>query len=492
MKRQHPVIAVKYAVKNIWLLIFPLLRGLLTLQFSLEQIFVWLQGAWFDILIILLIIAIGIWRWRYTLFSISDSCFHYRSGKFLRISSTIPFCSISTVSCVKSPVFRLMKGVRVNIDTNSGSFKGADIQLIMRRGDSDILLDALAEQGISEETYIYKPKFWSTLFFSFAFSSTLSGALYAAALFSETGRIIDAAVLTEQINNATEILPIKISPYAIALSLIVIASWMLSFIINVVKYSAFTLKKEDSFIRINTGIITLRRHHINPLKINYTDIRQNLITKICRVTSVSVNCSGYGKSRKEIPVFVPITTKSRMRCVLGKIFPNLSVAENTLHPRRTALGRYIAVPLLSITFFICAAYFSARINKTLSELIFFAALMAAVPYAIMLFTRVAAYLCDGCGLSGNEVILRCSPGLSLRTIVIPTENIARIVLRQSLFQRLSRNCDIVFFARSERRSSYKVRSVRLRDAYQFLQKIGFSRHHLQREYAPRNAKTRGK
>ena len=61
--REHPIKILRYSAKNLWLLIFPLLRSLRFYPFSLQKLIDWGAGAWFDLLVALLILGIGTLRW---------------------------------------------------------------------------------------------------------------------------------------------------------------------------------------------------------------------------------------------------------------------------------------------------------------------------------------------------------------------------------------------------------------------------------------------
>ena len=63
MYHEHPLRILRYSAKNIWLLIFPLLRGLRTYHFSKEFFYAWIQGAWKDIFVIGVILLFGFIRW---------------------------------------------------------------------------------------------------------------------------------------------------------------------------------------------------------------------------------------------------------------------------------------------------------------------------------------------------------------------------------------------------------------------------------------------
>lgn len=60
---EHPIKILRYSAKNLWLLIFPLLRSLRFYPFSLQNFVEWGAGAWFDLLVALLILGFGALRW---------------------------------------------------------------------------------------------------------------------------------------------------------------------------------------------------------------------------------------------------------------------------------------------------------------------------------------------------------------------------------------------------------------------------------------------
>ncbi|MFR4197867.1 MAG: hypothetical protein ACLT2C_01765 [Ruminococcus sp.] len=60
---EHPIKILRYSAKNLWLLIFLLLRSLRFYPFSLQNFVEWGAGAWFDLLVALLILGFGALRW---------------------------------------------------------------------------------------------------------------------------------------------------------------------------------------------------------------------------------------------------------------------------------------------------------------------------------------------------------------------------------------------------------------------------------------------
>ena len=59
----HPVDIVLSVSRFLGLLIFPALRALYSLLFTMDHLIDWLRGAWFDLIVIFLIVGLGFIRW---------------------------------------------------------------------------------------------------------------------------------------------------------------------------------------------------------------------------------------------------------------------------------------------------------------------------------------------------------------------------------------------------------------------------------------------
>lgn len=84
--REHPIKILRYSAKNLWLLIFPLLRSLRFYPFSFQNLIDWGAGVWFDLLVALLILGIGTLRWH--------ACIYYFDEVTIR-SRAASCCSVS-------------------------------------------------------------------------------------------------------------------------------------------------------------------------------------------------------------------------------------------------------------------------------------------------------------------------------------------------------------------------------------------------------------
>ena len=82
--REHPIKILRYSAKNLWLLIFPLLRSLRFYPFSFQNLIDWGAGVWFDLLVALLILGIGTLRWHACIYYFDEVTIRSRSGILLQ------------------------------------------------------------------------------------------------------------------------------------------------------------------------------------------------------------------------------------------------------------------------------------------------------------------------------------------------------------------------------------------------------------------------
>ena len=122
MLHEHPIKILRYTAKNLWLLIFPLLRSAHFFPFSAKEIAAWLHGAWFDLLICVLILTYGAIRWYFCGFMYNTEVIRRQSGILLKRETEIPCSSITSVTEEHAFFLRPFGAVRVSIHTGAVIF----------------------------------------------------------------------------------------------------------------------------------------------------------------------------------------------------------------------------------------------------------------------------------------------------------------------------------------------------------------------------------
>ena len=303
--REHPIKILRYSAKNLWLLIFPLLRSLRFYPFSFQNLIDWGAGVWFDLLVALLILGIGTLRWHACIYYFDEVTIRSRSGILLQRVTEIPLERIASTVEEHPFYLRPLRAACLRISTAAGAMPDADMQLTLYLRDLHRLRQNIPvlQNGKSEEAAYHTPA-WRTMLFSALFSSSFSGALYIATLFFQGGRItsdlleqFQAQQLLEDATDRASTAFHGVPRIAVTIGIIILALWLISFGRNLLRYGRFKMRFGSEFISVHTGIITRRRYHLRDTAIIFPDLRQNLVMKIFGMVSLHIRCPGYGSRR---------------------------------------------------------------------------------------------------------------------------------------------------------------------------------------------------
>lgn len=480
MKNQHPIKIFSYCSKNMWLLIFPLLRGLTAIKLmDFQSLYSWFEGAWFDILIVLFIFLTGFMRWKFSRFKAEDDRIVYQNGIFMRTIIDVPYSKVTSFTIENQFFLRFFKASVLYIDTSSGKFGENDLKITVSRKDA-IMIQKNIEHYFAEFKkellgnyhYKYKPKWFSMFFFSFIFSSTLTGVIYIAIFFIKSGKIVEEIIQERMIDKLSDVsrtvseqVPLKISPLAITIALFFIGSWLISFIANIIRYTKFKIAVAGKIAEIHTGVLTKRNYYINTSKINYIDLRQSILTKIAKVMSINVNCSGYGNSRKEIPVFVPLMHKNHAVPALKAMLPDAPAFHRVDYkPSLRFLWRYTWKAVLLCVGFAVLYFAADYFFPVYHDAYIFVLIMAEIPSAWFGIVNIISNCTSGVSAYEGNICIKYSRGYVFHTVLARTDKIVKSVISQSIFQKFTKTCDISLYINSEFSLYHKVKSIKIADA----------------------------
>ncbi len=477
MHREHPLRIVRYSIKNIWLLIFPVLRSLLSFRATPESVIRWFRGAWFDLLILLCILGFGWLRWYCRRFYVEKNDICVQEGLFLQHIRYFPMQSLSALTLEYPVWLRPFKGMYLCADTASGASHHSDLRLLIRKEDATLFLHAVPKlrTRFKQRRNVHP---WRIILFSIVFSSSLSGAIYTAAFWFQGGRItrelIEEFDLVQRFGEVSEEVASHlygISPAAVTIGIIVLSTWFLSLVNNLLRYWGFTMRADSHTLHVRSGILTKRSFRLNTDKINYIDLRQNFMTKLCGIFSLAVNCPGYGSRRGAIPVCLPILTKREVSDALPLIFPQASLQKPQLKSPLTAWWGYVWLPLLGAAAIIPAAYILERLFPRVEEVIGFLQLMLLIPCLWKLIIQIAALLTSGVSVTDSQICLRCCKGFVFHTIIAGTNKIVKVRIYRFPWQRWFGKCNVVFYFSSERRRGWLLKNLDMEKTAEILKKI---------------------
>ncbi len=469
MYHEHPLRILRYSAKNIWLLIFPLLRGIRTIRLDTDRLYAWFRGSWFDIAVIGIIIMFGYIRWHFSGIELADSEIVRWEGITAKIRTVIPYSSVSSVT-VEKPFYLIpVRAIKIKCDTSAGRYRSADMQLMVTGrfcGEFLKRVPDVNEKNKIDDIPETNP--FSVLLFSVFFSSGFSGSVYIATFFLKGGDIAHDIInvsldrLTETTTRLADRLLMHIPSAAVLVGVFFIAAWLISFLVNFFRYMGFTVDGDEYCLKISCGLFNRREYRITAAHINYTDLRQNLIMKFIGAVAVNISCAGYGSAKNHLPVLFPVKKEKSIGNTLEKI-GIFSGVKNDFRPKSDGWWQYIWQPVIISALIFPAHMLVKKLVPEISELTFFFAVMFEIPLLWYITAKLTAFFTSGISIYDDKIMVRCSKLAGFHTVVAERNRLVKIELQQSVFQKVSNRCSICLWFGGEERSHFKVKAMRVSD-----------------------------
>ena len=466
MHREHPLRILRYSTKYLWLLIFPIIRGAYHFA-TKEDFFKWLRGTWFDLLILAAILGFGWLVWYFREFTIKKGQIYVQDGILITRRRYMPLKNLSAMTIEHPLWLRPLGGAYLYADTASGLLEATDIKLMIRRQDEKMFREAVPHIRQEERHHFrHHGGIWRVLLFSLIFSSGLSSAVYLALFWFQSGRIardlIQEFQLTEHLNTISEELASRllgIPPAAVTIGIIILSMWLLSFIRNVIRYGGFEMQSNQQVVSIRSGLVTRRSILLINRKINFVDIRQNLLTKLCRISSLAVNIPGYGNQQGSIPVCLPILTQRELNETLPMLFPDLRITRRTMKPPWHSWYGYICMPMYAGLAVIPVMHYARKFLPQIRVIMEFAPqimdvldflqLMLFIPIIWKLIIQIVAFSTTGLSITEGRICVRYCDWTTFHTVIADTDTIVKVRIHQHFWHRWTKKCHVIIYFRSE-------------------------------------------
>lgn len=463
-RRTHPISIAFNLGRVLYLLLIPLLRGFISaLRGGFSQ---WLSGAWMDILVFLAMLGIAVLVWQNALFRYDDRCIEITSGLLNRRRTSIPWERVAAVTLTGPFYLRPLRVVRLRADTIGGSFRDADISILLSDKQAREMINS--RKAVSDVTLgrIHQPTTASIVALSLLTSHSFGGIVFISTFISQAGRLLGkgfSQMLIGTFEEAARSLAFGLPPAAAATAYILIAGWLIGFLLSFVRYKNFTLIRKKDILNISGGIFTKREYFIQHSDVNFIDIRQSVTTRVLKLYSLYLSAVGYGKQKDDISCVIPTESGARFEESLKRVFPGMAPAARSFAPGRSGILKFTGLPAFCILAIAAAMAAFLRLFPLWSGFIWFVGLMACAPALVFLIVRVIEYLSSGISFQDGCYTLRYSRGLSLHTVVIPEGKVVSVELRRSLFQKAGPYCDVRIGSRAEGRSIHLCRGLVMDD-----------------------------
>ncbi len=466
-RRQHPVKLVSYTSKNLWLLLIPLTKRLIASHFNLKE---WILFNWVDIISITGVFAIAVLRWIFISFRIESDGLVANTGLFGMVRTKVYYSQITTVSFCQSWYGRPFGAHTIYVETNAKTVSREDVRLVISRSNAQRLYGLVSSVSGGKTRATYEPLKRNLFVFSLLFSSAFAGMLLYGTFMFELNRLVGTEMEQELLDRVNgEISKIdsrmlnltKTIPRAILLiGGLVIGGRVISFLATMARHWSFTVSRTDRQFLIKSGVLIKRRHIINRSRVNYYDLTQTLLMKIFGICSVTLDCTGYGKSRREISALIPITTYDSMNASLEMLVPGMAHTEpEVLTGSANDVRRFVSGPvllcLIPVVIIRLLDKYVPDHNPDLNAIL----AIITVPMIWLVIVKTASAFGTGIGFDENGCVLCYCKWYRFHRILLPREHISMIRITRNPFQLLNDTCMLRVYTTGEKRRPHRINFI---------------------------------
>lgn len=471
--KMHPVL-ILYGIKHfIFLLIIPLLRGLVYYLVN-SSVSLWVKGSWIDITTLMVIIWLSVIKWyNYNIYYDDDKLI-ISFGDFINEKILIKRKDISHVFVQMPFYLQFINALKIKINTfNEVAIPGAKNIILNKNqlnklnliNENNIKNKPVNSSNLSLHSTLY------TAVLSLVMSNSFAGVLLASTFISASGKLLGDQFKKEIYGSFTKItkkLAFGFPPAGVAITYVLIGGWCIAFIRNLILYTNFSVKKKHNRLIIKSGIININKNYIHLDDVNYIDIVQNLFTKLAKLCSVFV----YTKdARNGEVVAVTAISKTLLDKNINKLFnKNIKNLNKTnFRPKKTSFISYVYLPisLFCATFLVIKSLINTCNNW--KEFLVFINLMLAIFWGWLTIIKIINFLTCGFEFQNNNFIIKCSKIFKFHTIITPINQVSKIEINQSIIQKYFNTCSVIIYTNSK--SKYNVNSINFEKVKQFLQNL---------------------
>lgn len=460
-RREHPIRILTRMPHFAILLIFPVLRALL---FSGGNLYHWLSGVWIDILVLLGITFLSLTYWYFDLYRFSKRGVYRFKGIFKIQKKLIPFCETTTVVIERPWYLKIIGGSRLKIDTPAGGMKNLDLSLIITGKETERFSNYFKP---NQTPYTMTAKVWSIAALSLISSNSFTGVLFISALISQSGQILGNEFENLIVNNFTktaEILAVGIPPAAAIVALLIGLGWLVSFVLNIVRYAKFSVSTDYSVLTIKTGIwINKRTYYIERQRVSFLEVRQTILTMALRISSALINTPGYGKAKGESPILIPTLSNRNSLKNLETFFPHLPFGKRNVRPLKKDFPRFLVMPITFLFILLIIMIISQILFPSFTSIILFFGGMLASVLIVYFIAKILSFSRTGFGLKDGVYTLEYCRGFLFKKISFSQKKLCKIHIRQTVFQKKDGCCTVIFYTYGEKRKRHLITNLPLDD-----------------------------
>lgn len=455
--RGHPLMILNLLKPFLFVLLIPVARSLIQYSATGEYDSI----LYFEVVLIIMLLFIGILRW-FCFRLILDEEKHtitIVSGLFFRNVSKINVERLSSVQTKQNPLDYLLSARTYRINTEAGSLGKADYEFKLSVKSSREVSTLLYGK---EENKKIKYSVYKIAVLAATTSSAFTGIIVAVPLIYRAGILLEVAIsdlLINEINSVSQKIENYFPPVVNSISLILLASYLFSFLYSLFKYLNFQLCLGKNKIEMRAGIVVRNRTAFKKSAINNVRIEQSFLMLLLKRFAMRVSVGGYGESRSRSEVVIPLERAQEIRKHFAEYLPFFKGDTGVIiKPRPTLINRsrFLFFPMIYFIVSCAAAIVLGLYFEDFTRFTLFC--LCVVCALIFIHAWFSLFECfKGKVDFGDNVFIRSRKGFRTCELYCPKENIGEIKIIRYLPDKWHKTCRLKITVRSERADSLCVR-----------------------------------
>lgn len=457
--RAHPLMIFNFLKPFLFVLLIPVVREVIQYALSGEYDSI----LRFEIVLLMILLVVGILRWLCFKLVINEEkrTITVKSGLFFRKIAKINLDRLSSVQTKQNPLEFIFRAVTYRLNTEAGNIGKADYEFKLSVKASKEVSTLLYGK---EENKKIKFSLLKIAVLAATTSSAFTGIIVGVPLIYKAGNLLEIAIsdmLINEINNVSHKIVTYFPPVVNSISLILLASYLFSFLYSLFKYLNFQLRLGKSKIEMRAGIFVRTRTAFKKSAINNVRIEQSFLMVILRRFAMRVSVGGYGETKSRTEVVIPLEKGQEIRKHFAEYLPFFKCDTGVyIKPRETSLNqsRFLFFPsIYFISAVILAIILGLRFEDFTKFILF---CLCVVCVFIFIYSWFCTFECfKGKVDFGDNIFIRSRKGLRTCELYCPKENVGEVKLVRFPADMWHHTCRLRITVRSERADSLCVRHL---------------------------------
>lgn len=454
--RAHPIMIVNLIKPFLFVLVFPLLKGVIQ-YFTKGEITGVLTLELIAFAAITILAALRCCSFRLIC---GENTVTVKTGIILKSKSVISISKLSSVQTVQNTADAVFRAVTYRINTEAGPKGSADFEFKLSVKDSREVSRRLF--GDKNPTAV-KFSVFKVAVMAATTSSAVTGMIIGVPIINKAGKLLGLALdkmLYNEINNVSEKVVTYFPPIVNTITLIFLLAYAVSFFYSLFKYINFKLYLEKDKLEVRSGFFVRSRTSFKKESVKDVIIDQTPLMRVFKRYAMKVSVGGYGNSKSESAVIVPSGRRGEIKRQFSIYFPFLEPDGKLLHAKRDnrTRNRFLYFPKLYFIITLVLSTVLPLIFKSFNRLILF---LTVVICCVIFYY---AYLCIfefrfGKLKMGKNVYAQTVKGFNTCELYCPRENVGQIKLIRNIPDIPRKTCKVVVSVCSESADSIKVRHL---------------------------------